>query len=192
MIARESETADEPRWTVGKVAAVSVVLLFCGAWIWLISAQAGLPVPWAPGDNPDRLHDRVFAEAAEARCATALAAIASIPTAREAATPQDRADQVESGTLDVEAMVADLRGLASKVESVAEREILFKWFADWDQYIDDRWAHVTRLRTADEETSDRELAFVVSAVVGGGIYTERLDGFARVNDMDSCLVPGDA
>jgi hypothetical protein len=192
VIAPEGETADERRWTVGRVAAVSVVVLFLAGWVWLISAQAGLPVPWAPGDNPDRLQDRKFAEAAEARCAIALVRIATIPTAREAETPQDRAGQVASGTVEFEAMVIDLRALALEIDLETERDILAKWFADWDRYIDDRWSHVDRLEAADAETSGRDLAFVLSSdVVGSGIYTERLDGFARVNDMDSCVVPGD-
>ena len=154
-------------------------------------AQAGLPVPFAPGDNPDRLEDRDFAEQADARCAAAVEFIDTIPSARQAESRDERADQVETGTVEVEAMVVDLRSLAGDVESPDERAILTKWFADWDQYVVDRWAHVEKLRTADEDASDRELAFVVSAIIGSGIYTERLDGFARVNDMDNCLIPGD-
>ena len=184
MTRSDEETPDRRRWTVGRMAATLVLVSSFGFWIWAFS-------PWAPRDNPDRLDDRAFVDAAEQRCVAADDLIAAMPSAREAESAIDRADQVEAGTRHVEAMVADLRDLASMVDSVAERDILFKWFIDWDQYIDDRWAHVERLRTADENTSDRDLAFVLSAVVGGGIYTQRLDGFARVNDMDACLIPGD-
>lgn len=179
----EGDTADR-RWPIGRIAATSMLVLFCGFWIWAFS-------PWAPHDNPDRLEDRDFAEAAEARCAAALDRIDAIPSAREADTPEERSDQVETGTIEVEAMVADLRELTAQVETPAEREVLADWFVDWDQYIVDRWTHVERLRSADETESDRDLAFVLSAVIGGGVYTERLDGFARVNDMDSCVIPGD-
>ena len=180
------------RWSLGRLTAVSLVTVFCGAWIWVLSAQAGLPVPWAPGDNPDRLHDRLFTEGAEARCAATLVRIASIPNAREAETPQDRAEQVESGTLEVEALVTDLQNMALGIELQTDRHVLERWFADWDQYVDDRWAYVERLEASDNETSGRDLAFTLTSDdFGSGIYTRRLDGFARVNDMDSCAVPGD-
>jgi hypothetical protein len=169
---------------VGTILAVSVLVATFGFWVWAFS-------PWAPRENPDRLEDREFAESAEQRCSLTLVRIAEIPSARAAETPAERADQVELATLEVEAMVTDLRGLAEGVVDQTEQDILAQWFADWDQYVADRWAHVERLRSASGDTPGRDLAFVVSAVVGTGIYTERLDGFARVNDMDSCLVPGD-
>lgn len=179
----EDETERQP-WTVGRVAAITILVATFGFWVWAFS-------PWAPDDNPDRLEDRGFAEAAETRCRAALDEIDGIPSARAAETTQDRADQVEAGTRVIEVMLADLEELASGVGSAEESEILADWFEDWHQYVVDRWAHVDRLRSATDETSDRDLAFRVSATEGGGIYTERLDGFARVNDMDSCLVPGD-
>ena len=191
MTQADDATEDRRRWTPQRVAAASVIAVFLVGWVWLMSAQLGLPVPFAPGDNPDRLEDRRFAQAADDRCAAALEVIDAIPSAREAGSNDERADQVETGTVEIETMVTDLRSLAGEVETTGERQILVKWFADWDQYVADRWAHVEKLRTADADASGRDLAFVVSAIVGTGIYTERLDGFARVNDMDNCLIPGD-
>ena len=48
-----------------------------------------------------------------------------------------------------------------------------------------------RLRDADASTPRRELWFLMSDAMAGGVYTERLDGFARLNDMESCQIPGD-
>jgi hypothetical protein len=163
---------------------MSMVVLLGGFWIWAFS-------PWAPDDNPDRLADREFAQSAEARCAATLDRIDAIPSAREADTPADRADQVEAGTLEVEALVADLGELATQVENPAERELIADWLVDWDHYIADRWNHVDTLRDADATTPDRDLAFVLNPGPDGAVYTERLDGFARVNTMDSCVIPGD-
>jgi hypothetical protein len=170
--------------TIGRVVATATVVFLCGFWVWAFS-------PWAPDDNPDRLEDRAFAEAAEARCAATLDRIDAIPSAREADTPAERADQVEAGTLEVETLVADLGELATQVEIPAERELIADWFVDWDHYIADRWSHVETLRDADSATSDRDLAFVLNPSPDGDVYTERLDGFARVNGMDSCVIPGD-
>lgn len=181
---RRGDSAESRTWTLGRLLGFAIVVASFAFWIWAFS-------PWAPRTNPDRLEDRAFTEAAESRCAAALERIAVIPSARTAESPQDRAGQVADGTDEVESMVADLRSLAADVRFDTERDILDKWFSDWDQYVADRWDHVARLTAADEDATGRELAFVLSNTVGGGIYTERLDGFARVNDMDSCLIPGD-
>ena len=100
MTRSDEETSDRP-WTVARMAATLVLVSSFGFWIWAFS-------PWAPRDNPDRLDDRGFVEAAEQRCAAAGELLAVIPSAREAESAIDRADQVEAGTNHVAAMVTDL------------------------------------------------------------------------------------
>ncbi|MEL0139306.1 MAG: hypothetical protein VW800_02950, partial [Acidimicrobiaceae bacterium] len=58
-------------------------------------------------------------------------------------------------------------------------------------YLVDRWAHVERLERATLDTDDRDLAFIIQERIEGGFYTRRIDGLANVNDMPSCVVPGD-
>jgi len=50
---------------------------------------------------------------------------------------------------------------------------------------------VGRLENATPETDDRDLAFIIQERIEGGFYTRRIDGLANVNDMPSCVVPGD-
>ena len=160
-------------------------------WAWAFS-------PWARTENPGRLDDRSFVEWADERCARTHAVINSLPTARQAASRTERADQVDLGTNEVEALVADLRLRAgTSLPAVTEgkgppdTDLVGAWLDDWAVYISDRRSHSERLRTADADTPDRELRFLLVDLTEGSTYTERMDGFARLNNMDSCQVPGD-
>ena len=160
-------------------------------WGWAFS-------PWARSENPGRLDDRDFVQWADDRCAEAHAAIAAVPTARQAASRDDRADQVDRGTDEVEALVDELRQRAdASLAAVTDGNgppdaaLVDEWLADWDVYVADRRGHSTRLRTADNDTPDRELRFLLLDMTEGSTYTERMDGFARLNNMDNCQIPGD-
>ena len=174
------------RWLAGLFVVGSFVF-----WGWAFS-------PWARTENPARLDDREFAQWADQRCAQAQTAIAALPTARQAASRADRADQVDRGTDEVEMLVADLRqrAEASLSESTSEdgppdASLVRDWLADWDVYVTDRRSHSAKLRTASDDTPDRELRFLLVDMTEGSTYTERMDGFARLNNMDNCQVPGD-
>ena len=174
------------RWLAGLFVVGSFVF-----WAWAFS-------PWARTENPARLDDRDFAQWADQRCAQAQTAIAALPTARQAASRAERADQVDRGTDEVEMLVDDLRrrAEASLAESTSEggppdAALVRDWLADWDVYISDRRSHSAKLRTADDDTPDRELRFLLVDMTEGSTYTERMDGFSRLNNMDNCQVPGD-
>ena len=162
-----------------------------GFWAWAFS-------PWARTENPGRLDDRDFAAWADQRCEQAHAAIDGLPTARQAQSHAERAEQVDRGTAFVESLVADLRRSAGDTLSAVSEsngppdvELAQAWLDDWDTYIADRRDHAARLRAADEDTPDRELRFLLVDMTEGSTYTERMDGFARLNDMDACQIPGD-
>ncbi len=174
------------RWLAGLFVAGSFVF-----WAWAFS-------PWARTENPARLDDRDFAQWADQRCAATQTAIAAVPTARQAASRAERAEQVDTATDEVEMLVADLRrrietSLAAPVAEggPTDAALLRDWLADWDVYVADRHSHATRLRTADDDTGDRELRFLLVDMTEGSTYTERMDGFSRLNNMDNCQVPGD-
>ena len=174
------------RWLGGLFVAGSFVF-----WAWAFS-------PWARTENPARLDDREFAQWADQRCAEAQTAIAALPTARQAGSREERADQVDRGTDAVEALVSDLRLQAetsllgsTEGDGPPDASLVSDWLADWDVYITDRRSHSTRLRTAGEDTPDRELRFLLVDMTEGSTYTERMDGFSRLNNMDACQVPGD-
>ena len=174
------------RWLGGLFVAASFVF-----WAWAFS-------PWARTENPGRLDDRNFVRWADQRCAQTQAAMDALPSSRQATSRAERAGQVDRGTDEVEALVAELRLRAETALSVStegdgppDAALVDDWLADWDVYVSDRRSHSARLRTADEDTPDRELRFLLVDMTEGSTYTERMDGFARLNDMDACQVPGD-
>ena len=174
------------KWLGGLFVAGSFVF-----WAWAFS-------PWARTENPARLDDRSFVGWADQRCAEAQAAIDALPTARQAASRAERADQVDWATDEVEALVADIRlraeaslSVSTESEGPPDAELVGAWLEDWAVYIADRRSHSERLRTASEDTPDRELRFLLLDLTEGSTYTERMDGFARLNNMDNCQVPGD-
>ena len=174
------------RWLGGLFVVGSFVF-----WAWAFS-------PWARTENPGRLDNRSFVAWADQRCAQTQAAINALPTARQAASRQERADQVDRGTDEVESLVADIRLRADASLSGSadgdgppDADLVAAWLEDWDVHVTDRRSHAERLRTADEDTPDRELRFLLVDLTEGSTYTERMDGFARLNDMDNCQVPGD-
>jgi hypothetical protein len=179
----EPVATGEPYWTIGRLALSALVVAMIAFWGWIFL--------FAPRDNPDSLADTRFPEQAESICAATQTAIDDLPSPRETLDPADRAVQVAIGTDLTRAMVADLRRLTDDIDTVEERELVDLWFDDWDVYIDDRIRHVEKLEAADADTSGRDLAFTLRARAAGGIYTRRIDGFANVNDMESCHTPGD-
>ncbi|MEM8707402.1 MAG: hypothetical protein AAGE98_13145 [Actinomycetota bacterium] len=173
-----------PPALLGKAAVVVIIAAILAMWFWIYL--------FAPRTNPDRFESTAYAEAAEPICAVAQAAINDLPPGRFAETPQERAVGVREGTEITAQLIADLKALRPLVTDPDELRILDAWFEDWeDGYLVDRWDHVERLENATPDTDDRDLAFVIQERVEGGFYTRRIDGLANVNDMPSCVVPGD-
>ncbi|MEK9999723.1 MAG: hypothetical protein VW623_06420 [Acidimicrobiaceae bacterium] len=168
----------------GRITVVVIVVSLLVMWVWIYL--------YAPRDNPDRFSSPSYAEAAEPICAIAQARINDLPPGRFSDTPQDRAVGVREGTEITEQLVADLKDLRTLVTDPDDLRILDAWFEDWEEgYLVDRWAHVERLERATLDTDDRDLAFIIQERIEGGFYTRRIDGLANVNDMPSCVVPGD-
>jgi len=154
-----------------------------------IVAVAGIMGLWAyafffaPSGNPDRVENEVWLEKAETICSQALNEIDLLPLAKEAKTPADRAELIAQGTRVLEKMKASLAGLA--LNSEKDNFNTDSWLSDWDTYLGDRRNHVKRL------TDLGDIEPLLTATDSGKSVLERMNGFARVNDLDSCLDPGD-
>lgn len=167
-----------------KVALTLVVLAIVGMWVWIYL--------FAPRDNPDRLESRDFAVSAEAICLPLQTEINALPTGRDVDTVAERTEQIVVGTELTETMVAALRGAVdTHVTAGHDLQILEAWFDDWDAYLQDRWRHVSKLRSLGESAEGSDLRFILTERAEGGIYTRRIDGLANVNDMESCHTPLD-
>jgi len=154
-----------------------------------IVAVAGIMGLWAyafffaPSGNPDRVENEVWLEKAETICSQALNEIDLLPLAKEAKTPADRAELIAQGTRVLEKMKASLAGLA--LNSEKDNFNTDSWLSDWDTYLGDRRNHVKRL------TELGDIEPLLTATDSGKSVLERMNGFARVNDLESCLDPGD-
>lgn len=195
---------------IGRYLATVFVASTFVFWIWAFT-------PWARKENPAKLDDTSFTEWANERCEQAQTMINALPSARQAGTIQKRAKHVEEATRHTADLVRDIHArsqslsqekslpgsasaegeIAEKgaegevVEGLSDAALVRLWLEDWNVYLSDRQAHVERLNNATADTADRDLRFLISDVVAGGIYTRRMDGFARLNNMPACQIPGD-
>ena len=81
------------------------------------------------------------------------------------------------------ALVLDLSSLPGGSDS--DQDLVARWLDDWEAYLLDRRVHIDRLRFEDDTRP------LLTALPDGSSILERMNGFARVNDMESCLDPGD-
>ena len=116
-------------------------------------------------------------------CSQALDEISLLPLAKESRTPADRADVIAQGTQVLEKMKTNLIKLP--LDSEKDKFNTVSWLSDWDTYLEDRRNHVKRLR----ELGD--IQPLLTATDNGKSVMERMNGFARVNDLESCIDPGD-
>ena len=188
--------AGRRRWTTGRVLAAAVVAASFVFWVWAFT-------PWARRENPARIDDRGFAATADARCADLQALIADLPSVRPETELRQRAEQVRAGTEAVDTLIDDLRAAAAGLSAVTDSngppdsELVGKWLEDWSVYVADRRAYESSLEAAASAAPDgaadqsADIRFLLSDAAPVGIYTERMDGFARLNNMDNCQIPGD-
>lgn len=163
-------------WTASSVGLLVAVLLIALMWAYILS-------PWSKrGDTPTTLKDTSYTAAAEEICATSQAKIAELPKAETAKSPEERATVLTEANGLVADLVTQLHALQPKVED--DRQFTDQWIADWDSYLASREAYARLLASGKDDR------FAVEAE-GGHPITERMDGFALLNDMPSCQVPLD-
>ncbi len=162
-------------WSIGRILAG---LFIVGSFAFWVYAFSGIP----SRENPDRLDESAFAVEADGLCAAAKARIGELPSADSAPDVLARADVLDQANDEVETLIRQLRSIVSGSDSDVRN--LGLWLDDWEVFAADRREHAERLRT------EGDVRFVVSGKEGQHV-TEWIDGFARVNDMDSCEVPLD-
>ena len=177
------EVAERRRWTPARVVLTLVVLAMLAMWVYVLFLAFG------PGRQPpiDRLDDPAFAEAGEARCAEAVAAVDRLPVASESETAADRAEVLAQADAIFADMLDDLDASVDLAPAGDQRRRAAEWLADWRTYLGDREAYAEALRT------DPEARLLVSEKPGEGRQiTGWIDEFAKANRMPSCVTPTDA
>jgi len=169
-----------PEGKMGTTKRVIVVLFVaaCTAfWVFAFS-------PWAREmfQAPDQLEDDTTVAALISHCADAAELLDDLPPASQIATPADRAVVLIEANEILGAMRNDLATVPTSNEEDAR--LVRLWLADWDIYLGDRDEHVNRLNT------EGDVRFF-NSIDNGVFIHERMDGFARVNDLGPCETPGD-
>jgi len=170
------------RWTPTRIVLAGVVVALVSMWVYVLYLAFG------PGRQPpiDRLDDPAFAEAAEVRCADAVADVDELPVATESGTAADRAAVVDEADATFAAMLDDLDGMVTLAPAGDQRRRATEWLADWRIYLGDREAYADALR------DDPNARLLVSEKAGEGRQiTGWIDEFALANRMPSCATPTD-
>ena len=161
---------------------VVAVLLLVSMWGYVLYLAFG------PGRQPplDRLDDPAFAQAGEAHCAEAVAAVDALPGAGAAPDAADRADVIDRANAEYAAMLDDIEAELPLTPAGVQREHATEWIADWRLYLGDRAEFADALR------ADPEARLLVSEKPGETRQvTGWIDEFALANRMDSCVTPTD-
>ena len=163
--------------TTTRVIAVIFVTACTIFWIFAFS-------PWARDifQAPDQIEDEATVAALVTHCADAGVLLDDLAPASQIETPGDRAVVLVEANGILGAMRDDLATVPTSNDEDAR--LLRLWLADWDIYLADRDEHVNRLNT------EGDVRFF-NTVDNGVFIHERMDGFARVNDLGPCETPGD-
>lgn len=166
-------------------------------WLYFtLSAIAILVVAWLyvlffyrPALLIDEIADKKFPHQAEKICAASRVALDELPFPNLAKSAAERADNLAESNLILRVMIADLREIApdapkrdlTEDAKRTDPEAIQEWLDDWGTYISDREQYVDSLR------KDPRARFLESPKGDGpkGI-TRAIDGYAQVNEMNSC------
>ena len=159
-----------------------------GTIMGLIVAMWVYAFGFAPRESINRIGDRAWSARAEERCSAAR----DRRFGMQDLSPMDpsdpealrrKADIVEKATDDLESVVD---AIAADVPADEKgRAIVPDWIADYRTYISDRRVFIDRLRTLPNRPDFNETD------VGGVPVSERINKFARENEMKSCQTPYD-
>ena len=87
-----------------------------------------------------------------------------------------------AGTTVLHDMTEEISSLAGGTAD--DRRLVGLWLDDWEIFLGDRSSHAQRL------LSEGDVRFLTTEE-NGVFINERMNGFARVNNLDSCETPGD-
>lgn len=170
-------TVDGWHWTPARVlgaAALGAMALF---WAWIF-ALGGSSV-----QHNDEMNDTTFAAAAEPICAAAQAEIGELPIGSSVETFDERADLIDSASDRLSVMIDDL-ATVPRPPDAEESRIVGEWLIDYDRFVGDRRAYSDQLRSGDDGP-------IRLSARDGRRITNYIVTFAEVNNMFSCVPPGD-
>jgi len=175
-----SAPAPRPARRGTKIVLGLIMGLIVAMWVYAFG--------FAPRESINRIGDQQWSARAEERCAAAETRRFEM----QDLSPMDpddpealrrKAGIVERATDDLEASLDEIE--ADRPTDAKGRAIVPDWIADYRIYIADRRVFVDRLRSLPSRPDFNETD------VGGVPVSERINKFARENDMKSCQTPYD-
>ena len=127
-----------------------------------------------PTDDPDRLGDRTFARAADARCASTGSSLGG--DLGEVIEGDAEVARIERITTAWERTAVDLRAMPVSPEDARRVE---QWLTTWDRWVALGHEYADALRTGADDEADA----ILDEAAGPQATLRR---FALVNDMDDC------
>jgi hypothetical protein len=175
------DDGEDGGWTRPKVFAVAMAfVVMAGFWAWIFMYQLQNK---GEDDMPDRLDDLAWTAEADEICAATNDSVAELPSAQSTDTAAERADVIEQATAEFDLMLVELEALAPTGASRDAANTAL-WLDDYRIFLGDRLDYAAALRT------DPDARFLVTEKYGSHI-TKPIDRFARVNEMEACMSPGD-
>ena len=174
------EPENPPRRRAGLIVAGKIFALIAAFWGWILVYQLQNR---GEEDMLDRLDDLSWTDEADGICQAATDRIADLPSAPSVATAAERADVIEAATAEIEVMLQQIEAIAP-TGGTRDARITELWIADYRVFLQDRLDFAAALRV------DENARFLVTEKYGSHI-TKPIDRFARVNEMEACMSPGD-
>lgn len=167
------------RQRVARAGLVFVCALIGAMWVYAFG--------FAPRESINRVNDREWSRRAEQVCVEAGRRRGELTdlTRLDVDDPdqlQRRADLIDSATDTIETAIDQIASIEPRDDK--GRDIVPEWIADYRRYIEDRRAYAARIRAGD-------VGSFTETPVDGLPITERIEAFARANEMTSCIPPYD-
>jgi len=141
---------------------------------------------WGPTkkDPPGLLADTAIATQFQSICTDAANQIGGLPPAYATREAGARAEVIAEANGYLDTMLVRLRQVAPAADAGNDGRMVQEWLGDWQTYLGDRQKYVVALE------DDPKARFLVSEKDKRQI-TEPIDFFAKYNEMENCMTPGD-
>jgi hypothetical protein len=159
--------------TAGRITIAVVIVGLVIFWIYVFVVADQID---------DRIPDRTYTQKAQVICRSSIDELRQAGLIDvKAASPPGRADLAERQDGILAVQVQRLRAIEPTDDT--SREAVTKWLADWDTWLRDRAAWVTKLRAGEDAP------FLEAQDDKGTPSSAALNIFARVNQMPDCATP---
>lgn len=161
----------------GRFLAIVVAVSIAALWAYTL---------WGPTkkDPPGLLADKTYATQFQSICTDAAGQIGALPPAYATREAGARAEVVAEANGYLDTMLVRLRQIAPAADSGNDGRMIQEWLGDWETYLGDRQKYVVALE------DDPKARLLVSEKDKRQI-TEPIDFFAKYNEMENCMTPGD-